>query len=97
MYADNLILISKSVKNLQLKLDWCAMSGTKIDLVFNPKKSYYYCSDCNVNVKLPCSGATFNYLDNELRIKQKRLCMITDNSWRKFLNTSMSLCRNTEQ
>ena len=76
MYADDLILISSSVKELQCLLDICSTFGLKMDIVFNVKKSFYFCTDCNTKIdleingaELPCAGLSLNYLKVELGMK----------------------------
>jgi len=38
MYADDLLLMSGSLHNLQLMIDICCSEITELDLVFNPNK-----------------------------------------------------------
>ena len=102
MYADDLILISGSIKKLQSMLDCCDEFGLKMDLSFNTKKSFYYCtSNINhINFKLSsdllrCAGTTFKYLGVNLGIRQGKFCVIPDERIGKFVSSSMSVCRNT--
>ena len=102
MYADDLILISGSIKKLQSMLDCCDEFGLKMDLSFNTKKSFYYCtSNINhINFKLSsdllrCAGTTFKYLGVNLGIWQGKFCVIPDERIGKFVSSSMSVCRNT--
>ena len=56
MYADDFILISGSIKKFQCMLDCCDEFGLKMDLSFNTKKSFYYCTSNNshFNLMLSC-------------------------------------------
>ena len=102
MYADDLILIPGSIKKLQCMLDGCDEFGLKMDLSFNIKKSFYYCT-CNINHinfmlscdLLPCVGTTFKYLGVNLGIRQGKFCVIPDEQIGKFVSSSLSVCRNT--
>ena len=83
--ADDLILISGSIKKLQCMLDCCDEFGLKIDLSFNTKKSFYYCTSNNSHNNfmlscdlLPCAGTTFKYLGVNLGIRQGKFCVIPD-------------------
>ena len=103
MYADDLILISGSVKQLQHMLDKCTNFGGKMDLTFNAKKSCYFCTDHNVKLnlqlnehELPCAGLSFMYLGVELGIKQRKLCIVPDKRVRKFTGAAMNVIRNSE-
>ena len=39
MYADDILLLSASLWDLQLKIDVCSREAAKLDMVFNAKKS----------------------------------------------------------
>ena len=103
MYADDLILISGSVIQMHNMLKKCAVFGTNMDLTFNAIKSFYYCTDHNIRIEFKINnsvilfaGSNFNHLGAELGVKQKLLCIIPDKRIKKFINASMSVCRNTE-
>ena len=51
------ILISGFVKKLQCMLDEFSTFGLKMDIVFNVKKSFYFCTDCNMKIDLKINGA----------------------------------------
>ena len=55
MYANDLILISGSIKKLQCMLDSCDEFGLKMDLSFNTKKSFYYCTSNNSHISFMLS------------------------------------------
>ena len=87
-----------------LGIDKCSTFGLKMDVIFNFKKSLYFCTDCNMKLdlkingaELPCAGLSFNYLGVELGEKQHKLCFIPNKCIKKFTNAAMSICRNTEQ
>ena len=103
MYADDLILISGSVKQMHNMLEKCAVSSTNMDLTLNAKINFCYCTDQNIRIEftinnsaIPFAGTSFKYLGTELGIKQKLLCIIPDKRIGKFIIASMSVCRNTE-
>ena len=56
-YSDDLILISGSVKKSQCMLDKFSAFELKMDFVFNVKISFYFCTDCNMKIKLKINGA----------------------------------------
>ena len=73
-----------------------------MDLSFNTKKSFYYCTSNNSHINfmlscdlLPCAGITFKYLGVNLGIRQGKFCVIPDERIGKFVSSSMSVCRNT--
>ena len=77
MYADDLIQISDSIKKLQCMLDCCDEFGVKMDLSFNIKKSFYYCTNNIIHINfmlscdlLPYAGTTFKYLGVNIGIRQ---------------------------
>ena len=84
-------------------LEKCAVFGTNMNLTFNAKKSFYNCTGQNIRIEfkidnsvISFAGSSFNYLGAELGVKQKLLCIIPEKRIRKFINASMSVCRNTE-
>ena len=83
-------------------LDCCDEFGPKMNLNFNTKKSFYFCSSNinHINFMLSCdllprAGTTFKYLGMSLGIKQGKFCVISDERIEKFISSSMSVCRNT--
>ena len=103
MYADDLILILGSVKKLQCMLNKCSAFGLKMDIAFNVKNSFYFCTDFNTKIdlkingaELPWTGLSLNYLRVELGVKQQKLCVISDKCITKFTNAAMNVYRNTE-
>ena len=103
MYVDDLILISGSVKQMHNMLEKCAVFGANMDLIFNAKKSFYFCTDQNIKIKfkinnsiVPFAGSSFNYLGAELGVNQKLRSIIPYKRIRKFINASVSVCRNIE-
>ena len=83
MYADDLILISGSIKKLQCLLDCCDEFGLRMNLNFKSKKSFYYCTSNNNRINfmlscdlLPCACTTFKYLGMNLGIRQVKLYVI---------------------
>ena len=53
-YADDVILLSGSVVNMQSMLDMCVNFGLNNDITFNPKKSGFYITNVHsiINLKL---------------------------------------------
>ena len=84
-------------------LNCCDEFGLKMDLSFNTKKSFCYCTSNNSHINfmlscdlLPCAGTTFKYLNVNLGIRQGKFCVfISDERIGKFASSSMSFCRNT--
>ena len=52
-YADDIILLSASLINLQKMLDICFDQGSKLDIQFNPSKSRLFKSGPGYNQLLP--------------------------------------------
>ena len=52
-YADDIILLSASLINLQKMLDICFDQGSKLDIQFNPSKSCLFKSGPGYNQLLP--------------------------------------------
>ena len=76
MYADDLIIISGYVKKLQRILHKCNMFGLKMDIAFNIKNSFCFCTYCNKKiylrlngVELPFAAQSFNNIRVELGVK----------------------------
>ena len=53
MYADDLLLLSPSIKGLQHMLDICSVYGQMHNMKFNPTKSVLLCIGCKKQ-NLPC-------------------------------------------
>ena len=58
MYADDLLLISGSLHNLQLMIDICCSEITELDLVFKPNK----CQVIRIGSKFNETGCTLHVM-----------------------------------
>jgi hypothetical protein len=76
MYADDLLLITSSVNELQSMLNMCGHAGTKLGIVFNAKKSCCLMigpSVANRPISMKINGCAIEWV-NELKYLGVHLC-----------------------
>jgi hypothetical protein len=98
-FADDILLLSGSLRQLQMMLDICVNFANDNDIKFNHSKSHLFQVGLSAEVILPrlCLGCNDLEWVSELKylgvllLSGKRLCVNTDLNCRKFLGSSFAL------
>ena len=104
-YADDILLMSGSVRKMQKMIDMCAAYGRMFGINFNPAKSKWLCTDTfndSGNVSFDLNGniiehelESIMYLGVKFTMKRGRLIVDVNDRIRKFNCTAYDVLLNT--
>jgi hypothetical protein len=102
LFADDILLLSGSILQLQAMLDVCSVYGVEFDIKFNQAKSFLFQTGLNVNTVLPSLCLCNVKLQWVERLKYLGVWLISGKKFRidaavnctKFLGSVLGILQN---